>query len=361
MNTRDVMNSALYPKTIDNIRRKDFPIYDTLPLTTGVLEYFFFTTALGNSFLRNKRLPLAGTEVYFVDEISAFLPFNLTTVALVDAFNELLQRSYLLVSVDGRVQCKLPGLDFFEYMQVNSVLATATALDTHYNHLVRKLPIPIMLNSTSSFEIKFVTTAAAALAFNGINMRLVLGGVQLDKLDSFYYDNLKGNQFQQVPVTYYQTVPIAVATETTYNLFSNPAQAQNLYSQIFPLSDIQTFQLQNVEVFVNQPDVPIEPSTIFHSRIQNILRINLDDVDFYNSSIQEFLSVFAMFQTVLTTTPDSTYLDTLNIRQSKTFRVPLVVPANSKVNISLTQPATSLGITGDITVALRGIETRRVA
>lgn len=361
MNTRDVMNAALYPSIGDNIRRKDYPLYDTLPLTTGQLEYFFFTTALGNQFLRNKRLPLSGTEVYFVDEISAYINLNLTTVALVNAFNELMQQSYLQISVDGRVQCKLPGLDFINHMTADVYTATATSLDLHYNKIDRKLPIPIMLNSTSSFEVKFVTTAAAALAFNGVNMRFVFHGTQLDKLDSFYYDNLKSNQFQQVPVTYYHTVPILNGNETTFGLFNNNGVNPNLISQTFPLSDIQTFQLQNLEYYVNQPDVPIEPSTIFNSRIQNVLRINIDDIDFFNATTQEFTSLLAMFSTTLTTTPDTTVLNSLSIRNSKTLRVPLNIPANSRVNISLTQQATSLGVTGEFTVAMRGIETRRVA
>jgi hypothetical protein len=361
MNTRDLMNQALYPSVADNIRRKDYPLYDTLAIATGQLEYYFFTTAPGNQFLRNKRLPLSGTEVYFVDEISMYLQLNLTTVALVNAFNELMQQSFLQISVDGRVQCKLPGLDILNYMTTNVYTATGTALDPQLVKIDRRLPIPIMLNSTSSFEVKFVTTSAAATAFNTNLLRLVFHGTQLDKLDSFYWDNLKQNQFQQVPVTYYNTVVIGGATETTYPLFNNLGTAPNLISQTFPLSDIQTFQLQNLEVYFNQPDTPIEPTTIFNSRIQNILRINIDDVDYFNASVQEFASLLAMFSTSLTTTPDTVVLDTLSIRQSKTLRVPLNIPANSKVVVTITQPASSLGITGEITVCMRGVETRRVA
>ena len=227
--------------------------------------------------------------------------------------------------------------------------------------LGRKLPLPIIMNSTSAFEFKFVTTAAAATAFNGTDMKLVLHGLQLDKLDSFYWDNLKMNQFQQVPVTYYNTVVIPSNVEQTYQLFSNPAAAQNLHSQNFPLSDIQTFSLQNVEVFFNQPDTAIEGSTIWYSRLLNVFKLNVDDVEFYNANLQNMLSMFASFAVALTTTPDTDIVNMLNVRQSKTFPVPLEIPANSKVHCSLTQPAASLGITGEFTVCLRGVETRRVA
>jgi hypothetical protein len=92
-----------------------------------------------------------------------------------------------------------------------------------------------------------------------------------------------------------------------------------------------------------------------------VLRVTIDDVEYYNGSLVDMLSVVAAFGETLTTTPDLDTVAILNHRDSKTLRVPLNIPANSKVQISLTQPAGSLGITGEFTVALRGIETRRVA
>ena len=147
----------------------------------------------------------------------------------------------------------------------------------------------------------------------------------------------------------------------TYELFANAAIAQGLFSQTFPLSDIQTMAIQAIEVFINQPDTPIEPSTIWNSRLTNFLRISVDDVDMYYSNLQELLSIFAGFAGTLVTTPDTAAVNIMNVRQQKVLRTPLQIPANSKVRVSLTQPAASLGITGELTVALRGVETRRVA
>ncbi len=363
MNTKDILNQHLFPGRYQDVRRKDFPYYDQLNITTGQLEYYFFTTALGNQFLRNKTLPLSGQEVFFVESISAILKTTVNTVAEINALNELLQQSYLQISVDNRVQQKIPGLDFiqFEYEQTlaDQVVVSVGLPDVYTGK--RNLPLPIIMNSTSSFEFKFVTTAAAATAFNTVPLRLTLQGLQLDKLDSFYWDNLKGQQFQEVPVTYYQTVVIPNGNEQSFPLFSNPAQAQNLHSQTFPLSDIVTMAVQNIEVFFNQPDVPIDPLTIFNSRIVNILRIYIDDVEYYAAGLSDMLSVVAGFGETLTTTPDLDTVAILNVRQSKTLRVPLRIPANSKVSMSLTQPAGSLGITGEFTVCLRGVETRRVA
>jgi hypothetical protein len=370
MNTKDILNAFLYPSVNTNVRRKSYPLYDTLAIATGTTEYFFFTTAVGNIFARNKRLPLAGTEVFFIEAISAYVQTNISTVALSNALNEILQQSFLEVSVDNRVVCKLPGLDFVNYIYGDTfsdqvvVTALKPRLGGNLNSdgfLGRKLPLPIILNSTSAFQFRFVTTAAAATAFNGINLKLVLHGIQLDKLDSFYWDNLKSSQFQQVPVTYYQTTVIPSAAAATFALFANPAAAQTLQSKTFPLSDIVTMSIQNIEVFVNQPDTPIEPTTIWNSRQTNVLQINIDEVDFYNSDLQNMLSLFAGFASILTTTPNLDVVNFFHKRQSKTFPTPIEIPANSNVLINLTQPVASLGITGEFTVAMRGVETRRVA
>ena len=363
MNTRDILNKTLYPSPGQNARRKEYPYYDTQTITAGVLEYFFFVTALGNIFQRNKRLPLSGSEVFLVDAITMYLESNIVTPAQIDSLNELLQQSYLEISVDNRQVCKLPGMDFLQYTMLNSEDATPELLDFNLVHNHRSLPIPILMNSTSAFQFRFVTTAAAATTFNTVPVRLSLHGVQIDKLDSFYYDDLKNNKFQQVSATYYNTVPIINGNQTAFNLFANPAQAQNLFSKTFPLSDITTFSIQNIEVFVNQPDVPIAPMTIFNSRQTNNLRITVDDVDYYNANLQDMLSVVAGISGTLTDSAAATmaFNSYLNVRESKTLRVPLEIPASANVQVILTQPAGSLGITGEITVALRGVETRRVA
>ena len=361
MNSRDILNKYLYPGFDQNVRRKSFPKYDTLAIATGQTDYYFFQTALGNQYLRNTRLPLSGTEVFFINEISMVLRVNITTVALMNNFNEMMQQGFLQISVDNRVQCKLPILDFLEYSVPDFLTATGTAVLPEISLGKRKLPIPIILNSTSAFEFRLVIPTASATAFNTQTIQLVLHGLQLDKLDSFYWDNLKNNQFQQIPVTYYNTQAIANGNETVYPFFSNPAQAPGLLSQTFPLSDIQTFSLQNFEVYIGNADTPIEGTTQYFSSLQKLLRISIDDIDFYNAISQDMLSIVSMFSTTLTTTPDTVSLNVIHVRNSKTLPVPLEFPANSKVIITLAQPASSLPVTGDITIALRGIETRRVA
>jgi len=361
LNTRDILNAYIYPTPGANARRKDYEYYDNQAIATGTLEYFFFVTALGDQFLRNKTLPLAGSEIFIVDQISAYLSLNISTLALIDDLNELLQQAFLQVSVDNRVQMKIPVLDFLQYLWVDTSIATGTVNTYKLELAVRNLPMPIILNSTSAFEFKLVMNAAVATAFNGINFRLALHGLQLDKLDSYYWDNWKGAQFQKVSATYYETRAISGAGADTYELFSDQSVSQLLQSQTFPLSDIQTFSLQNLEVYINQPNTAIAPDTIYNSRLPNVFRIHIDDVIYYESNLQNMLSMFAGVAGTLTTTPDVATVTFLNVKQSHTLRVPMSFPANGKVRITLEQPGSSLGITGEITVCMRGVETRRVA
>lgn len=366
MNTRELLNKYLYPGYMDNIVRKQFPYYDTQAMVTGTTEYFFFQTPPA-PFLRNKQLPLAGTEVFFIEAISGYPELNHVTTAQIDALNELLQQSFLEIIVDGRVQMKIPGLDFINYQysdaQADQVVVTSlqTRLGGNVNtdgFMGRKLPIPILMNSESSVTFRLVTVGDAV--YNAIPFKLVLHGLQLDKLQSFEWDSLKNNKLQQIPWTLYQTVAIPSTAQTTFELFANRAVAPNLGSGFFPLSTIETFSAQAMEVHVNQPDVPIDPATIYNSRITNEFYLAVDDRIYYDGNLLNSLSVLAGFGQTLTTTPDLDVVNMFNVRQTRIFDVPINFPATGKVNCNLTQPAGSLGITGEITVALRGIVTRRV-
>jgi hypothetical protein len=352
---------------MSNSRRKQFPYFDDVTLLTGVNQYFFFVNPVAQ-FLRNKQLPVTGSEVFFIEAISGYPVLNHVTTAQIDALNELLQQSFLEILVDNRLQLKIPGMDFINYMYSDAwsdqVVVTANKEHIGGNlnsdgFLGRKLPLPIILNSNSNFEFRLVTTGNAV--YNNIHFKLVLHGLQIDKLQSFEWDDLKNSQFQQINYTQYQTVVIPNANQATFPLFANPALGQNLFSGTFPLSDIETLSIQNIEVFVNQPDVPVDPATIWNSRINNELFIQIDDVIYYQGNLINMLSVLAGFGQTLTTTPNLDIVNIFEKRNSKILDVPFDVPANAKVQMSLTQPAASVGITGEFTVALRGIKTRRVA
>ena len=367
MNTRELLNKYLYPGYMDNVVRKQFPYFDTATMATGTNEYFFFQNA-PVPFVSNKQLPVTGTDVFFITAISAYPVLKHISAAQINALNELLQQSYLEIVIDNRVAMKIPGLDFINYQYADNmsdqVVVTAVNVKVGGNEnadgfMGRKLPLPLVMNSQSAFSFRLVTTGNAV--YNTIPLRLVLHGLQLDKLQSFEWDDIKGNMLQQVPWTAYNTVVIPSNVQTTFPLFQNRATANNLISTVFPLSDIDTLSVQAIEVFVNQPDTPIDPSTIWNSRITNMFYLAIDDRIYYDGNLQNMLSVLASLEQTLTTTPDLDVVNIMNIRQTRILDVPINFPANGKVDCSLTQPAASLGITGEFTVAMRGVVTRRVA
>ena len=368
MNAKELLNRLAYPQAGDNAARKTYPLHDTLAIATGTLTYNFFETALGNQFLRNKRFPLAGTEVFVIDAISAFIQLEVNTAAEIDNLNELLQQSYLEVWNSSKLVCKIPSLDFVNYLIGPSFEATAAAtlpfIGGNLNRdgfLGRKLSMPIVYNSNSAFKFRFVCNTQTSTDFNGINLRLYLHGIQVDKLENFNWDNLKDKLFQEIPVTFYETRAIADGNETTFDLFQQGV-ADTLQSQFFPLSDIDIMQLEAIEFFVNQPDTPISPETIYNSRITNVLKIRVDERDYWDSVVgPAMLSMIAGFDVVLTTTPDTTIRELMHVRRQYVLPMPLVLPANGKVKVQLVQPASSLGITGEFTLALRGTATRRIS
>jgi hypothetical protein len=364
MNTKELLNQYLYPQYNQNVRRKDLTYYDELAIAAGVTEYYFFVTAPGNIYLRNKQLPLSGSEVFFLHEFYLDVFQKIYTTALANGLNELLMQSYLEVSVDNRRVCKYPGSDFvrWAYSDTFNDQVVVSAVQPILYPNKRKIDVmPIILNSTSSYMFKLVIPTTLATTLDGVQIRLALHGLQVDKLTSFEWDNLKNNKFQQVPVTYYNTQAIVNGNETTYQYFANPAANPLLINQTFPLSDIQTMSIQNIEIRFNQPDTPIEPSTIYYSRIRNVFKMSVDDVNFIETDCGDMLSLFAGLGLTLTTTPDLDVVNFMNVRLTRKLRVPLEIPANGKVQCTLSQPAGSLGITGEIQVMLRGVETRRVA
>lgn len=369
MNAKELLNRLAYPQPGDNAVRKTYPLYDTQAIATGVNEYLFFETAIGNQFLRNTRLPLPN-EIFVCTGISAFLQQEINTTAEIDNLNELLQQAYLEIWNNSKRVCKLPLLDFLNYELSNNFAATGNAQsptiiagnENTDGFLGRKFSVPIVFNSNSSFRFRLRITTQSATDFNGINFRLYLYGYQIDKLMGEYWSELKpGEMFQEVPATFYETRAIPDANQTVFTLFQQGI-ADNLQSGFFPLSDIDLFSVEAMEFFVNQPDTPISPETIYNSRIQNVLRIKIDERDYWESVTGTLMtSMLAGFDVALTTTPDLTVTELLHVRKTLVLPIPLVIPANGKVNISIEQPGSSLGITGEFTLALRGTVTRRIS
>lgn len=371
MTTQQLLNKHIYPVPGDNVTRHQYPLYSAQTMLTGTRDYFFFTNPVA-PFVTNKQLPITGSEIFFITGISAYPVLNHITTAQIDALNELLQQSFLEITINNRLAMKMPGLDFINYQYANAASdqVVVTALQTKIGgnknsdgFLGRKISnMPLIMNSNSNFQFRLNTPGSAV--YNNVVFRLVLHGLQLDKLTTFDWNEIGSvqNTLQQIPYTMWQTVVIPNGNQTQFPILQNRATAQNLFSgDTFPLSDITQFSCQNFEVFFNQPDVPIDPATIWNSRLTNELYMQIDDRVVYNGNLQNSLSLLAGFGQTLTTTPNLDVVNVFEQRQSRILDVPIEFPANGKVLIQLTQPAGSLGITGEFTVAMRGLLTRRLA
>lgn len=374
MDAKQFLNALLYPSASDNIRRKDWVLHRTLAIAAGQNEYIFGNAPAASPFLGNYVFPLSGQQIFVINGISLYLPFRHLTVAQLVDLCDLLQSSYLEITVNQRLICKLPGLDFLQYILTVNEDATPEILgesfadynlaDIKTNGLIkRRLPYPILINSTQDVVVKWVISTASATAYDTVPVTLNLHGIMTDKLNSFTWDDLNSNLFQKIPVTLYDTFAIPDGTERTFNLFQTNSPVGLNSSFRLPVSDIQAFEIQNIEVLFSPPEDPANSaSLIYTNRLNNLLIVNIDDVEYYRSNLLEKLSVIAGRAVNLTTAAADTLASVTlqSLRGTQTLKLPLNFPAQANIQIALRQPANSVLNTFG-TVALRGVGTRRVA
>ena len=363
MDTKQILNAMAYPASGQNVRTKDFILYSVQSIASGQNNYPFFQDNLTNIFQRNIKLPQSNSNIFFIEGISMHVPTSINTEALTTSLSNILQQSYLEISINSRVILNIPGLDFIQYLLTINADATPEILFSRFNRNIRKLPYPIMVNGNANISVTWYCNTTGSTDFDGIDFRLNLHVKMFDKLQDFNYDELQNNQFQKINVSLFDTQQVTTANATTYDLFADNTKVKTLINKVFPLSDIETVSIQNIEVFIGQPTTGVTIATVFNDRIQNQLVFNLDDVNYYQSDLQNKLSVLTGIEGDLTTAGADTiaYASIQDIRQSQLLKIPLNIPSNSKVVMQLLQPASSEAVGSYITTVLRGISTRRVA
>lgn len=363
-----LLNQIAYPSYGDNARRKDTPKHDTITFEAGVNEYQFFTQPLGNVFQRNSKMPISGTEVYFVYEIFAHLQ-EPDLLSVFQDWQNLLQASYLEISVNNRRQLKIPAIEFMGAAQSNQVAADSKFIEYWYRNS-KKLEIPIIINSTSQIDVRFVTTPDVANTLQGSELKLTFNTIQFDKLESYWYNPLKGNQYQTLSETMYDTFTIPSVTEQTYNIYADNTKSKNLISKVLDLSSIERIEVQALEIFFtvfNRKPIMGDPyydylQFLLNDLVRYNLQVTIDDVEIFYGSIENMLSYYILWENV-----PSARLYSPNKRQNHVLRTPIILPANGKVSVRLIQPPLSaVGYNvGEnpikFTVLFKGKTTRRVA
>lgn len=342
----EILSLFGYPKIGDNARLKPDVIYDKVVITAGQTEYPLFVSDQLSNYWRKRKLPLASSEVFFINGIKATGDFFLNPAD--KPLNELLFESYLEIKVDDRIQLKVPMLEIYNFGIIQS------SLSQYFVHRNKTLQYPVVVNSNSNVSINFVTTTNLAnnVPLNAI-LRFEFSGYKADKLTSFEWDNLKSFSLQKLNYSLYDVLDINLL-ETTYDLFSNANKPKTEYVRTLPLSDKENFQIEAIETYhkgkagSNIIEVNYELSQLY-------LSINVDDVQLYSGG--DFLQ--HSFMTSEEGDNETVY-DV--IQRNKVLETPIIIPANSKTSIKLQQPALNhIASESKFIVVFKGTLIRRVA
>jgi len=366
MNTQELLNQVAYPVPGQNLRRKATPLYDIITLATGTTEYFPFTSA-GNVFTINQVFPLAGSQIFALTNIELYLQEPVISATLYAALLLALQRSYLQIEIDSRVMLKVPLIEVLSYNTINQQGAgTVAPLKTNFVKRSKDLIIPIVINSNSNVKVKVVVNSGVASGFNGKKLNITLNGIMLDKLDSLTMNLVAGNQFSEIAWTLYETLKVDSTSQKTFNFFSTPNTSPDLFSGVLPLSSTERLEVQAMELFVGGNAGGTDtPSLVRTNRINNNLRIEIEQVDYYNANLNETLSLAGAQATTYLdnegTTPVATNITIIDVQYSqKVLKIPLIIPAVGNVKVKLEQPGSSLNSNQYFTLMLKGKKTRQV-
>ncbi len=366
MNTQELLNRVAFPGVGQNIRRKYTQIFDKITVASGTTEYYPFKTT-GNVFTVNKTFPLSGNQIFGITNIALYLQQAITSATLYASLLTMLQQSYLQIDVDSRTMLKIPLLEVMSYNSISQEGASTVApLQTILHKRTKDLIIPIVLNSNSNVSVKVVITSGTATAFDTNLINISFNGVMLDKLDTIAIDLVSGNQYSEIAWTLWESLNVDVTTQKTFNYFTTPNTAPNLFSGVLPLSSTERFEIQAIELFVGGNAGGTDtPALVRNNRINNYLTIDVEQVNFYESNLEDILSLAGAQATTYLdnegTTPVSTNITVIDVQYSqKLLNIPIIIPATGNVDVKLQQAGSSLNSAQYLTLLLKGKKTRQV-
>jgi len=364
-NTRDLLNSVGVPNAA--LRRNSVALVDQLAITTGQTVYPIFTGTL-SQFVRNLSFPMTGDTIFALIGLKLFVENLFTTTT---DLIELMQNSYLSIMVGQKLQLNIPGAKILNFIAADTIgVSPAVAnFNKRFFGKYKKFFNPIILNQSSTVQINFVTSSTAATDLNGKKIDVVFDALQSISGDpAFVYMPQQGNMFQDIDFTLWNTVSIGTANQYTFPLFTDNTLAPNKMSLNLPLPADMRFELQNIEVFFISDAVASQAETldkIYYNRLHNQLNISVNQTLLYYSDIQEMINIITEYANVAfddnAGTPVATDLTSFEaLLQSKTLEIPVLFPATGLVNVSLTQPGSSLNNGELLTVCLNGTVKRTV-
>lgn len=347
-----------FPGVLDNARKKEVVLYDTQTGATGQTVYPFFRSSSLAAGTRNKSLPPSGQEIIEIIGIS----FQPLTFNLVSAYTEIYSLSFLQITVNDVVKLKVPLIEILNGSILQQIGNTTLLYGNNRLQRYKRLEYPITLNSNCNVDIRVVTTTGGATALNSVLMRLELTALKTDKLENFNYDIVKNNKYEINSFTMYDNA--VLQNSGSYRFFADRNKSDNLFSKIFPLAEEEAFVVKALEVFLTKNTVAATSfDSVYSLYSKSEMKININDVEFFNSNIRSFLSfIYHGAGTFDDAGPVNTNFNWVNqIMSGYVLNTPILIPSKSNVDVTLTQPDTVSVIgTYYITMMLKGDLIRRV-
>ena len=345
------LNQNAYPVAGKNARSKYLPKNSQVTIAAGANDYMFFDAALTNPLTANMRLPISGSEVFFVDRISC--AYDFTDILTGTIYDEIMQ-SYLLVTVNDRILYKTSLASILNFGHQALGVASAQIGSSVYNQKEKQFNNPIIINSTSNVQFKLHLTTAAATALDTQFILLTVQGWQFDKLSDFEYNDLQNKQFQRIDWDFYEIQAVTVGAAATYTFFQNTGQADTLYSKLFPLAESEMFQVQAIQVMFSDQNTVAPDFSLWFPRMKNRLTINVNDVIYSDGFISKALSFYGKYVTAAEN-------NGLALWQNDVIKTPIIFPAKGNTSVQMLQGADTTPAAGFVMMRLQGELTRRVA
>lgn len=345
-----------------NVRITPVTFFDEQTLSATIGDNRYFTSDSLSTYTRNKKFPLSGNEIAFIDTISARL-MGTTALSLTAANMGLFTKTALQILVDGRERLKIPLVEC-----LSAPMGTAFGANTIVTLAVpvgrnKRLRLPIMVNSQSNVEVKVITDAD----YNALGvLRVELSGVMYNKLTAFDFNPAYNKPVERLSYTMYDTVAVVAAGQTV-NLFTSPDKTPSLFSKVFPLSGSETFDIENIEIaFPCCVGAAGSYQSVYGLAKETNLKINVNNVDFVDLASKDLTTVLYQNSTVnpFKMSDNSITVDTKqNIIEYAGYTLPVAVtvPSKSQVRVTLDQNAiTSISASEYINVMLKGTLQRVV-
>lgn len=351
-----------YPVSGANVRITPITYFDEQTLSATVGENRFFTSDSLSKYVRNKKFPISGNEISFIDTIAVRL-MGTTALSLTAANMGLFTKTAIQILVDGRERAKYPLIECLS-APIGSAFGANTIVTVARNvGRSKKLRLPIIINSQSNVEVKVITDADYSAL--GV-IRVELNGVLYSKLSAFDVNFATGKPIEQLSYTVYDTAAVVAAGQSV-NMFTSSDKAQNLYSKVFPLANGETFDIENIEIAF---PCSIGAATPFEAiqalAKESVLKININGVDFLDIAGQDLVTVlfqnstvnpFKMSDNLITVAVTDNVIQYAGI----TLPVAITVPSKAQVRVTLDQQAiTNISASAYINLMLKGTLQRLV-